>query len=186
MWGEAQVQYGLRAGGNYSAVREIHGNSGRRTAFYVGGFAQIPIGSTYNQLYLRPELIYSQEGETNEFRRDDRTIEETYSNDYIAIPVLLKAYFSENDTEFFGLIGPEFGFMVSDKVKTDGTQDPTYVDVEANTFNFAATLGLGFSYLRKFEIEGRISYGFSDMYKNDPADENNNASKVSLGVSYNF
>lgn len=176
----AQITYGAKAGLNITNLKDIHGDSDSRYGFHVGGFATIPIGQS-NQFYLQPELLYSQQGEKNTGANYD----ELYQLDYLNIPVLFKPYFSEQDTEFYGIIGPQFGFLINDNVKNSANLG--YEDNEYNSMDLGALLGLGFSYLRTWEFEARYLYGFTDTVENnDINSKKNRTSNLHFSIGYRF
>ena len=113
----------------------------------------------------------------------------------LAFLFYFKAYFSEAESEFFGQLGPRFGFAMSQNIKNPSKA--IYVaDQYGKTaaFDFAISGGLGFSYKRKLEIFARFDYGFTDTLPDlkgkEPQDPNNFKNKkqhvVSGGISYIF
>ncbi|MRI62521.1 PorT family protein [Ornithobacterium rhinotracheale] len=174
------TKFGVRAGLNYSRVKDIHSESGSRLGFNAGVQAMIPI-SYGNEFYIQPEITYSQKGESNDVPNSKK---EMYRMDYIDVPVLFKAYFSERDTDFFGVFGPKFSFLVSDSVKDPSPSQSRYHNNEYNKFDFGLVGGIGFSYLRNWEVDARIEYGFTDT--NKTIKDNNNNIVTSLTFSYVF
>ena len=113
----------------------------------------------------------------------------------LAFLFYFKAYFSEAESEFFGQLGPRFGFAMSQNIKNPSKA--IYVaDQYGKTaaFDFALSGGLGFSYKRKWEIFARFDYGFTDTLPDlkgkEPQDPNSFKNKkqhvVSGGISYIF
>ncbi|MDO5511091.1 MAG: porin family protein [Weeksellaceae bacterium] len=181
-WATAQITYGPKAGLNITNLTDIHGDSGPRYGFYAGGFASIPIGQN-DQFYFQPELLYSQQGEKNE----SENVDELYKLDYLQIPLLFKAYFSENDTEFFGVFGPQVGFLINSSVDTGGRpQHGGHVNDEYRNIDVGVTAGLGFSYNRQIEFDVRYFYGLMDVVPNDARGHHNRTSILSLGFAYRF
>lgn len=172
VYGVAQVNFGAKAGVNVSKISDIHGESKARTGMFAGGFAEISIEEYGSQFYIQPELLYSMLGEKNG--------EEKINLDYLIAPILFKAYFSENDSEFFGEIGPQFGFLINEKVpETD----------KYKKFDYGITAGIGFSYSRNWEASARFYYGLSDTEEKtrvDGKDMKNINSNVNFGISYIF
>lgn len=180
----SQVTYGVKAGMNMTNQTKIHSGSGSRVGINLGGFATIPLSLDNNMYYFQPELLYSQQGEKNVIGKYNST----YQVDYINLPLLFKAYFSEQETEVFGVIGPQLGFLVYEAVKTnEHGQQSIYKDDEYNPFDYGIVAGLGFSYNRKWEIDLRYFRGFADTVKNDADnDEDNLTSNVHFGIAYRF
>ncbi len=201
----SSTRYGITAGGTYSRVRNAHNPSGPIFSFYGGFLAIIPIDKD-NQFYLQPEIEYLGAGESGK-NKDSKEIsgyDAVYANNYISVPIYLKGYFSEAESEFFALFGPKFNFLINQKVTNAPITKPYYtvegsplypgVNGKANSFNFALGFGIGYSYKRKLEITGRYDLGISNTYKGlmnepgmDPAIiKSKSEHVVSLGLSYIF
>ena len=191
----SSTRFGLTAGPTYSRVQNAHNPSSARVNFFAGAFAIIPVGGD-DMFYLQPGVEYLGAGENG----DNGT---KYGGNYLSVPIYFKAYFSEAESEFFGQLGPRFGFAIGQTIKNaplkyyNGQLLPIY---ETNyfgktaTFDFALSGGLGFSYKRKWEIFARFDYGFTDTLPDlkgkEPQDPNSLKSKkqhvVSGGISYIF
>lgn len=181
-WALSQITYGPKAGLNVTNLTDIHGDSGPRYGFYAGGFVSIPIGQN-DQFYFQPELLYSQQGEQNTSQNHD----ELYKLDYLQVPLLFKAYFSENDTEFFGVFGPQVGFLINNQVDTGGRpQHGGYINDEYRSIDMGITAGLGFAYNRQIELDLRYFYGLMDVVPNDSQMRHNRTSVISIGLAYRF
>ncbi|MEG0759898.1 Outer membrane protein beta-barrel domain-containing protein [Chryseobacterium piscicola] len=189
------TRFGLTAGANYSRVKNAHNPSGARLAFQGGVLALIPMGSS-NQFFLQPEVVYYGAGESGK-DKDAKGIagyDAMYANNYISVPVSFKGYFSEAESEFFGLIGPRFNFLLDQKV-TKESREIYRTDKlgKANSFNFAIGLGIGYSYKRQLELALKYDLGLSNTYptldesKIDPNSAKKKSEQVlSLSLSYIF
>jgi hypothetical protein len=60
--------------------------------------------------YLQPEIEYLGAGENGQNSA-------VYAGNYISVPIYFKAYFSEAESEFFGQLGPRFGFLMNQSIK---------------------------------------------------------------------
>ncbi|MBT2622903.1 MULTISPECIES: porin family protein [Chryseobacterium] len=197
------TRFGITAGGNYSRVQNAHNPSGARFAVQAGALALIPVGKG-NQFYIQPEVLYYGAGETGKDKdakgRDGYNA--VYANNYLSVPVYFKGYFSEAESEFFGMIGPRFNFLLNQNVKNapasrayydPDVNDPKHPGVsgKANSFNFGLGIGVGYSYKRQLELALKYDYGFSNTYP-DLAKEPDGTSKgkseqvLSLSLSYIF
>ncbi|MBV7440336.1 PorT family protein [Weeksellaceae bacterium TAE3-ERU29] len=180
------VRFGAKAGVNYSRISNIHGDSKGRIGFNAGGLALIPI-SYGNDFFIQPELFYSQKGETN----DTKDGKEVYQLDYIDLPILFKAYFSDSNSEFFGIFGPQFSFLINNKIKNPSNIEnivSSYHNDEYKSFDFGLVGGIGYSYERNIELTLRAEYGLTDAVKGSQVEstKKNNNGVVSLGLSYIF
>lgn len=197
------TRFGVTAGGNYSRVRNAHNPSGARFAFQGGALALIPIGKA-NQFFLQPEVTYYGAGETGKDKeaKGKDGYDAVYANNYLSVPVYFKGYFSEAESEFFGMIGPRFNFLLNQNVKNapanrpyydPDVTDPLYPSVsgKAKSFNFALGLGIGYSYKRQLELALKYDLGLSDTYP-DLAKEKGGTTKkkseqvIALSLSYIF
>lgn len=197
----SSTRFGVSAGGTLSAVKNAHNPSGRRFSAEVGVLALIPVGST-NQFFLQPEIQYFGAGETGKDKdaKGKDGYDAVYANDYLSVPISFKAYFSEAESEFFGLIGPRFNFLINQRVKNAPVSRPYYdpdvtvaslpnVNGKANSFNFGIGFGFGYSYKRQVEVAARYDFGLSNTYPGldqEPQGTNKNKSEQVLSVSVNY
>lgn len=205
----AQVQwkntrFGLTGGLNYSRVANAHNPSGPRYTFQGGALALIPVGKA-NQFYIQPEVLYYGAGETGKDKdaKGKDGYDAVYANNYLSVPLYFKGYFSESASEFFGLVGPRFNFLVSQDVKnppanrpyydpdvTDPTQAPG-VNGKAKSFNWGIGLGIGYSYKRQLEVALKYDLGLSDTFpglakEKGGSDKKKSEQVVALTLSYIF
>jgi hypothetical protein len=200
------TRFGLTAGANYSRVKNAHNPSGARFAFQGGVLALIPIGSA-NQFYLQPEVTYYGAGESGKDKNAKGAdgYNAVYANNYLSVPIYFKGYFSEAESEFFGIIGPRFNFLLSQNVKNVPVGKPYYdpdvtvpeypkISGKANSFNFAIGAGIGYSYKRQLELALKYDLGISNTFPNliedftkDPNTVKKKSEQVlSLSLSYIF
>lgn len=176
------TRFGASAGLNFSNLRNIHGDSNSRLGFHAGGLALIPVSNS-EEFFIQTELAYSQKGEKN----DTNLGSELYQLDYLDVPVLFKPYFSDNESEFYALVGPKFSFLLNDKVKDPTTAGAGYHDDKYKSFDLGIVAGIGFSFQRRYEIDLRYEYGMTDVVENDASnEEQNNTSNLHLSLSYIF
>lgn len=170
------TRFGLTAGGNYSRVKNAHNPSGPRFTFQAGVLALIPMGGA-DQFYLQPEVTYYGAGESGKDKNAKGAdgYDAVYANNYLSVPIYFKGYFSEAESEFFGLVGPRFNFLLSQTTKNapigrpyydPDVTDPDYPQIsgKANSFNFAVGLGIGYSYKRQLEVALKYDFGISNTY----------------------
>ncbi|MEC3877583.1 outer membrane beta-barrel protein [Chryseobacterium salviniae] len=197
----SSTRFGVSAGANLSAVKNAHNPSGRRFTVQAGALALIPVGST-NQFFFQPEIQYFGAGETGKDKdaKGKDGYDAVYANDYLSVPISFKAYFSEAESEFFGLIGPRFNFLINQRVKDAPVSRPYYdpdvtvaslpnVNGKANSFNFGIGFGFGYSYKRQLEIAARYDFGLSNTYPGldkEPNGTDKSKSEQVLSVSVNY
>lgn len=191
----SSTRFGVTAGGNYSRVKNAHNPSGARFAFQGGVLALIPMGGS-NQFYLQPEVVYYGAGESGKDKnaKGVKGYDAVYANNYISVPVSFKGYFSEAESEFFGLIGPRFNFLLDQKIKNESREIYRTDQLgKAKSFNFAIGAGIGYSYKRQLELALKYDFGLSNTYPNlDESKIDANSAKkkseqvLSLSLSYIF
>ncbi|MCS3531793.1 porin family protein [Chryseobacterium sp. JUb7] len=201
----SSTRFGITAGGNYSGVKNAHNPSGKRFTVQGGVLALIPVGRE-NQFFIQPELVYFGAGETGK-NKDSKGVDgydAVYANNYLSLPISFKGYFSEAESEFFGLVGPRFNFLLSQNVKNvpisrpyydpnfaGGVADNPKLNGKASKFNFGVGIGVGYSYKRQLELTARYDFGLSNTYPGlnyEPKGSNKSKSEqvLSLSLSYIF
>ncbi|MDT0677542.1 porin family protein [Autumnicola musiva] len=177
------VQFGIKGGANFASFTGDDYDSESRTAFNVGVLAEIPLADKFS---IQPEVLYSAQGfDISEIDQDnivdvDDNIE--YQLDYISVPVLAKIYLVE------GLsiqAGPAFNFKVNEEVDNAPLEDGGDTDVNlSNTqdFEVAGAAGLEYKFNNGFFIQGRYTYGFSDVIE----DSNIHNSVFQAGIGFMF
>lgn len=200
----SSTRFGVLGGYNYSRVQNAHNPSGPRHTFQAGVMALIPVDGN-DQFYIQPEVVYYGGGESGKDKNvssDKVGYNAVYADNYISVPIYFKGYFSEAESEFFGMVGPRFNFLVSQKVSNPAQQVYTVegdtarpgVNGKAAGFNFGVGLGIGYSYKRKLELSGRYDLGISNTYPklneywvNDPDTAKKKSTQVmSLVLTYIF
>lgn len=202
----SSTRYGITAGGNYSRVSNAHNPSGPLYTFQAGFMALIPLDQD-DQFYIQPELVYFGAGESGK-DKDAKGMDgynAKYANNYISLPIYFKGYFSEAESEFFGLIGPRIGYLISQKVQNapanrpyyyPDVKDPDFPEISGNAkkFSFGIGAGVGFSYKRQLEFSVRYDLGLSNTYPKlvekwtgDFSSEKKKSEQVlSVGLTYIF
>ena len=183
----SSTRFGLTAGPTYSRVQKARNPSSARVSFYGGFLALVPIGGD-DMFYLQPEIEYLGAGENGQNSA-------VYASNYISVPIYFKTYFSEAESEFFGILGPRFGFAINQTIKNP-SKAIYAADQYGKTaaFDFALSGGLGFSFKRKLEIFTRFDYGITDnlpdLKGKEPFDASSFKTKkqhvLSAGISYIF
>ncbi|GAA0871017.1 porin family protein [Gangjinia marincola] len=149
------VKYGLKVGFNYSSLvfddqPSIDGmleeevelptfDDTYRIGFVFGGIAEIQLS---NSFFLQPELMFSSQGSKDETSRIN----------YLQVPILGKYRFVKNlDLQF----GPQVGVKSWESEERDIFR---YMD-------YAAVIGLGYTYKERYFADLRYTYGFADILR---------------------
>lgn len=170
--------FGVRGGVNFATIANENSSldsPDNRTSFYAGLVAELPLHESFS---LQGEVFYSGQG----FERNIPLINEkvTYKADYIQVPLLAKFYIVE------GLsiaAGPQFGFKVNEDIEYPSNNDGGTINTDGlKTFDMQGTAGLEYKFDNGLFIQGRYSYGFSDLVK----DSSIHTSVFSAGLGYMF
>lgn len=169
------ITFGAKAGLNISYLGSGGGVRNSKVGFNAGGFANIPVGSSFS---LQPEILYSQYG-------GEDSGSSSIHLDYIAVPVMLQYNLTPG---FYFEAGSEFGILVNDKLKTNqlGTDQTTTTKLNnVSKFNFGLGIGAGYYFTPNFGANIRYVAGVTDIAKkNSGSSFTNNV--LQIGVSYKF
>lgn len=168
-------QLGVKAGINYTNLSSIYDS---RTSFNAGITYEYPITSSWA---LAPELMFSSQG-TKLIESDDYT---KIVSSYINVPILAKLYVLKKLSVEFG---PQFGFLMSAKEKTEYSgqkSEVAYNENYINTFDLSVALGASFHVTSSIYVNFRYNLGLTDMLEESYFGENKNR-VFQLGVGYKF
>ncbi len=126
---------------------------------------------------------------------------------YLQLPLLTHIYFGKPRFKFFFNLGPEFSYMIGDKISANfDYSDPFNVegfpkkprmteqmsmDVK-NKFDYGITAGFGMEYYltprNSVTLEGRFYYGLGNIYPAAKADtfSASRVTSIEVTVGYNF
>lgn len=170
--------FGVRGGVNFSNIANESSSldsPDSRTNFYAGLVAELPLHEVFS---LQGEVFYSGQG----FERNIPVINQKvkYKADYIQVPLLAKFYIVEGLSV---AAGPQFGFKVNEKIDYSHTSAGGEIKTDTlKNFDFQGTAGLEYKLDNGLFIQGRYSYGFSDLVK----DNSIHTSVFSAGLGYMF
>ncbi|MDF0705677.1 porin family protein [Flagellimonas okinawensis] len=170
------VQLGVRGGTNFATVAgDNYDSPDSRTSLYLGLLAEAPLS---DHVSLQPEVYYSAQG--FDITDEPDSPDAQFKVDYIQVPVLLKFYIAD------GLnlqAGPQFGFKVNESLDFASGEDSGSFDTDSiNSFDFQGAAGVEYKFPSGFFIQGRYSYGFSEMIED--VDIHNSVFSAGLGFMF--
>lgn len=150
---------GIKGGYNLAAVSfDGDGETDQRHSFHVGVYGESFISESFS---IQPELLYSQQG----YVITDSNGTFTQKLNYINLPLMLKAYPSQN---FFLEAGPQIGLAVSHKEEYDGLFS-TSQEYDPNSFDWGMNFGAGFKTDSGISLGVRYHLGLGDLYDENKA-----------------
>lgn len=174
-FGSLQAQtpsFGLKVGSNFSNLVVKDGiSSDYLTGLHVGGLAHVHLS---RQWALQPEVFFS--GQGGEFTTGSLT--NKFVLNYINVPILFQYMF---DNGFRLQAGPQIGFLVSAKNKSNNLEADLKNDYKSPDLSFP--IGLGYLFDSGLGIDGRWVPGISEIQKTGNATTNN---VFQLGLFYQF
>jgi hypothetical protein len=173
----AQIQFGVKAGANFSTLTGSDANGVKTKVGFQGGvLAGIPLAGSFS---LQPEVNYSMQGA----KATEVGMDYTLAQNYLNVPVLFKY---KHESGFFAETGPQIGFLMSAKVTGDGTNVNVKSDYKSTDFSWA----FGVGYLVKSinaGIDARYNLGLTN---NEAGSSSSNGtvknSVFQVGVFYLF
>lgn len=154
----AQVQFGVKAGGNIATTKDLIAFPKNRVGWYGGLRGSIGISK---KITAEPELIYTTKG----YRYIDLSGGETVAMrmNYLAMPILLKYNIG---TKTSMNIGGELSYLINATVLSTGyklnasSSFPKKVD-------FGLVVGMQYKILQSIGFEIRYVYGLRNYYQTD-------------------
>ena len=166
---QQQAAFGVKAGVNFANLNfegeDADVNFDSRMGFVGGLFVVVPSNSPFA---LQAEALYSQKGAQFE----SEGFESKVRLNFLEVPVL--ARFStpaSNGSSFHVFAGPSFGFKLSAEAvdSFEGEEETTDLDDDVKSFDLGLVIGAGVEF-GKFVIDGRYSWGMTDLNNDDTED----------------
>ena len=166
------TRFGAKAGVNFANLVNGEDDYRNRLGINIGAFAHIPISKGFA---LQPEVSLSGQGYEQRFAGQ----EITFLYDYLIFPLLADITLSEG---FSFQIGPQMGFNVTAKQKSQGERSSNANILDKKNFDFATAGGFQYAFPEGLIIQARYARGFNEIRDNFKG----NNSVISLSVGYFF
>jgi hypothetical protein len=169
------THFGIKGGMNASSLNSNPSNSDMQTkiGFNAGVLAHIHTGSA--QWALQPEIYFSDEGAKSKSNSDNKL-----NLGFMNVPVLAQYMF---DNGFRIEAGPQAGFLLSAKSKTNGSS--TDVKDFYKKVNFSIPVGIGYLTSTGLGFDARYNFGISDI-NNTSSDTKVHSNVFQFGIFYQF
>ncbi|MBD8082273.1 porin family protein [Chryseobacterium caseinilyticum] len=163
-------KFGAKAGYSLSSMKVFDDQLDSKSYFYAGFVIEKPVSS---KVGIQAEVLYTQLGGTDSLPLvqlvgneivEMGNVDFNYQFTQIQIPVSVKYYFVP---KFSAAAGMNFGFNLSEKMKTDvivnGTDSQNLVDYK--TLNLFPFLGAEYKITDQFFIDARYNFNFFDTHR---------------------
>jgi opacity protein-like surface antigen len=177
----AQIKFGAKAGLNLSSISDIKVSGagasisilegdGMLAGFHVGGFANFSFGQ---YIGLQPELLFSMQGGKQKPSAlvYDESSSVDFTFDYINVPILVDIKPFAN---FSVLVGPQIGFNIYKSMSAEGETvsgsdfdkafEAEFGKNPFKSFDFAAVIGLQYTFIEHLTIGARYSIGLANAF----------------------
>ena len=132
----AQFKFGVKAGMNASGVNIENLDTKTRVGLSAGILGQFKINERWA---IQPEALYNMQG----YKAKISGVDCTFKTDYVSIPVMVQFYAVEG---FSIEVGPQFGILVSAKIKGESDGQSASVDFKDQMKSFEAAVVVGAAY----------------------------------------
>lgn len=189
---EAQVAFGVRAGGAYSAmIYKLDGvaKAGGRFGYSAAGIVEIPL---HKRLSLRPEVaLTNQGGKYMQNTLNGKTASyRTFDYYSLQIPVNIQFIFTTPDITFGVFGGPYVDFALWGKTKMDGDKRNIRIGNSAGndlrSFDLGANLGLNVEYNKFFFTVQAFCGALNRKVESQPEESNVYQNNVTFSLGYMF
>lgn len=173
------LNYGVKAGLSYASATKGVSNMApdSRLGYYFGIIGEVPIIN--DLLSFQGEIIYSAQGFERIYKISEGEKTVKYNLDYLNIPILAKYYLVKG----FSLeAGPQFGFLISDKISAPFSREENPIPEEIESFDLSITAGTSFQFDEGLFINIRYSHSLTDVIKEFEAKN----TTFQLGLGYKF
>jgi Outer membrane protein beta-barrel domain len=168
----AQVNFGIKGGLNFYNLKGDDIEADSKVGLHLGALAHIHLSETWA---IQPELVFSGQGAEANGAGDDVKLALNYLN----APLLFQYMF---DNGFRLEAGPQLGFLLSAKAKSDGNS--TDVKDNFNSIDLSIPIGVGYILPSVLGFDARYNFGLSNVNEDDDSEIMN--SGFQLGIFYQF
>jgi len=170
------IRYGVKAGLNL-ANYQGEDNGGR---FKAGAYSGLFVNYKFTDMFaIQTELVYSQQGSRDHI--DGNSV--TTSLDYLTVPVLMQ-FSLNNFDQFIFVLGPQVGYLLDSKVKTEvGTEHDKSIYED---FDFGIIAGIEYEFSDHFLINTRYYYGLIKFFNQSEVNSGARNFNISIGAAYRF
>ena len=169
---QAQFRVGPRFGYNQSTTTRSQGGITVSEVYGFQGGVSMLIGG---QMAFQPEILYMQKGMRIDTSKNASYVK--FTNNYLAVPLLLNFSFGKQRVRFFFNFGPYVAYWLDGKVESmvdgrkieydyvfDENLDDDGIKDHRFDYGFCGGVGVRFQLGKGYiVVDGRLDYGFDDI-----------------------
>lgn len=176
----AQVGGGIKVGVNLASLsgfNDPESSTSQRTGLVAGAFLTVGL---VPMIAFQPEVLFSMQGSRFHVSGSEFSSDATAKIDYVQVPLLLRIGNSgQSAASLYGIVGPTFGILAR------ATQDGQDFKSQLKSTDIGVAVGAGVT-LSRLLLEGRYTYGLTDLNKVEDPDGANRNRVISLLVGLIF
>ena len=178
MSASAQVQFGAKVGVDATHFWGKDTEHGMKIGYQFGALMEYKFNPNFA---IAPEVVFaSQGGKFKIYEAENKKVDNTFTINYINVPVMFKWYATPN---FSFDLGPQVGFNVYSKYKV-GDLDAEDIKDLTKSVDFGVGLGGTYNLTENAFIQARYTMGLTDAFKGELNEAKNGNIQLAFGMKF--
>ena len=178
MSASAQVQFGAKVGVDATHFWGKDTEHGMKIGYQFGALMEYKFNPNFA---IAPEVVFaSQGGKFKIYEAENKKVDNTFTINYINVPVMFKWYATPN---FSFDLGPQVGFNVYSKYKV-GDLDAEDIKDMTKSVDFGVGLGGTYNLTDNAFIQARYTMGLTDAFKGELNEAKNGNIQLAFGMKF--
>ena len=178
MSASAQVQFGAKVGVDATHFWGKDTEHGMKIGYQFGALLEYKFNPHFA---IAPEVVFaSQGGKFKIYEAENKKVDNTFTINYINVPVMFKWYATPN---FSFDLGPQVGFNVYSKYKV-GDLDAEDIKDMTKSVDFGVGLGGTYNLTDNAFIQARYTMGLTDAFKGELNEAKNGNIQLAFGMKF--
>ena len=178
MSASAQVQFGAKVGVDATHFWGKDTEHGMKIGYQFGALMEYKFNPNFA---IAPEVVFaSQGGKFKIYEAENKKADNTFTTNYINVPVMFKWYATPN---FSIDLGPQVGFNVYSKYQV-GDLDAEDIKDMTKSVDFGVGLGGTYNLTDNAFIQARYTMGLTDAFKGELNEAKNGNIQLAFGMKF--
>ena len=174
----AQVQFGAKVGVDATHFWGKDTEHGMKIGYQFGALMEYKFNPHFA---IAPEVVFaSQGGKFKIYEAENKKADNTFTTNYINVPVMFKWYATPN---FSFDLGPQVGFNVYSKYKV-GDLDAEDIKDATKSVDFGVGLGGTYNLTENAFVQARYTMGLTDAFKGELTEAKNGNIQLAFGMKF--